>query len=115
MKELIRKINIFVAKRNWHQFHNPKNLSMALASESGELLDIFQWLNCEDSKLENINQETLNLAKEEIADIFIYLLRLSEELKLDLIDCANKKIEKNEIKYPVNLAKDNSIKYSRRK
>tara|TARA_B100001057_G_scaffold452386_1_gene496203 strand:- start:1021 stop:1374 length:354 start_codon:yes stop_codon:yes gene_type:complete len=103
----------FAKERDWDKFHNPKNLVMALSSEVGELSDIFQWLNPEESekKLSNKNKE---LAKEEIADILIYLIRLSDKLDIDLENEVMEKIKKNSIKYPVELSKGNAIKYNRR-
>ena len=101
----------FAKERDWDKFHNPKNLVMALSSEVGELSDIFQWLNPEESekKLSNKNKE---LAKEEIADILIYLIRLSDKLDIDLENEVMEKIKKNSIKYPVELSKGNAIKYN---
>ena len=112
MKELIRKINTFVAKRNWHQFHNPKNLSMALSVEASELVEIFQWLTEEESK--NLKNQDLESVKDEIADIFIYLLRISDVLDIDVEESILNKIEKNKINYPLSLSKDNAIKYNKR-
>ena len=66
------KIRKFADERNWDQYHNPKNLSMALSGEVGELLEIFQWLNSEESK--NLSEKDLQCAKEEMADIMIYLI-----------------------------------------
>ena len=108
LKKIIRK---FAEDRDWDKFHNPKNLVMALSSEVGELSDIFQWLNPEESekKLSNKNKE---LAKEEIADILIYLIRLSDKLDIDLENEVMEKIKKNSIKYPVELSKGNAIKYN---
>ena len=76
------KIQEFADERNWEQFHTPKNLAMALSGEVGELTEIFQWLSEEESK--NLSDKDLQLAKEEVADIFIYLLRLSSKLNIDL-------------------------------
>ena len=61
------RIRIFSEERNWDQFHSPKNLSMALSAEVGELLDILQWIKEEDTKVENIDKETLKLVKEEFS------------------------------------------------
>ena len=108
------KLALFARERNWEQFHSPKNLSMALAGECGELLDIFQWLTQEESMRENLDEETLSLVKEELADVFIYMLRLADKLKIDLEQIVKTKIQTNESKYPVHLAKDNATKYNRR-
>lgn len=111
---LQNQLREFAARRNWDQFHSPKNLSMALAGEAGELLDIFQWLKEEESMKENITPANLEKAKEEIADVFLYLIRLSDKLGIDLEEAAHAKLRKNEEKYPVDLAKDNALKYNRR-
>lgn len=112
--DIEKKIRLFAHERNWDQFHSPKNLSMALAGEAGELLEIFQWLTEDQSRKENISNKNKQLASEEIADIQIYLIRLCDQLDISLEEVVRKKINKNERKYPVNLAKDNAIKYNRR-
>ena len=114
MKKLKYKLRDFANERNWNKFHNPKNLAMALNGEIGELTEIFQWLDAENSKLENLSNNDLKRCKEELADVFIYLIRLADKLEIDLIKEANTKIEINSKKYPVELSKGNSIKYNQR-
>ena len=104
----------FADARNWEQFHSPKNLSMALASEAGELLELFQWLKEEESTKTSLDNDTLNRVKEELADILIYLLRIADKLDIDLEEAVNKKIATNEVKYPVDVSYDNATKYNRR-
>jgi dCTP diphosphatase len=111
---LIKKLRKFSEDRDWEQFHSPKNLVMALTSEVGELSDIFQWISEEQSKLDNIDPKDLDKAKEELADVFLYTLRIADKLGIDLKKEANKKIEVNGKKYPINLSKGNSTKYNRR-
>ena len=106
------KIQKFANARDWDQFHNPKNLSMALSAEIGELLDIFQWLTSDQSK--NLSDKDLKLAKEELGDIMIYLIRLSDKLDIDLEQAVIDKIKINEEKYPIELSKGNSTKYNKR-
>ena len=108
------KLAKFADERNWEQFHSPKNLSMALAGEVGELLEIFQWLTENESKRENLDSKTMKLIEEEIADICIYLIRLSDKLNIDLDKVVDKKIKLNDKKYPIKLAKGNATKYNRR-
>ena len=108
-KDTIQK---FADERNWEQFHTPKNLAMALSGEVGELTEIFQWLSEEESK--TLSDKDIQLAKEEIADIFIYLLRLSTKLNIDLEEAVIEKLKINAIKYPVELSKNNAVKYSKR-
>ena len=114
MNELKEKLRKFADDRNWNQFHNPKNLAMALGGEVGELLDIFQWLKEEESNLDGISDTNLKKTKEELADIFLYLIRIADKLDIDLIEEANRKIKTNEEKYPIEVSKDNAIKYNRR-
>ena len=114
MDSLIKKLRKFSEDRDWEQFHSPKNLVMALTSEVGELSDIFQWISEEQSKLDNIDPKDLDKAKEELADVFLYTLRIADKLGIDLKKEANKKIEVNGKKYPINLSKGNSTKYNRR-
>lgn len=114
MDDLINKLRVFSNERDWDQFHSPKNLIMALTSEVGELSDIFQWLSEEQSKIENIDSKSLEKTKEEIADVFLYILRIADKLNIDLEREAVKKIRINAEKYPIELSKGNSVKYNRR-
>ncbi len=99
----------FVKKRNWQAYHNPKNLTMALTKEAAELLEIFQWLSEKESK-EIINYpEKMQDVKDEMADIFSYLLRLADILEVDLEDALLKKVKKNEAKYPLDAKKTFSL------
>jgi len=114
MEDIKKKLQEFAKERNWNQFHSPKNLAMAISGEVGELTEIFQWLSDEQSKLKNLSVRDLERCKEEVADVFLYLIRLADKLDIDLISEANKKIEINKKKYPIDLSKDNAIKYNRR-
>lgn len=101
-QEILKKHLKFTKERDWDQFQNPKNLSMALSVEASELLEIFMWLN--EKQAIELKPSTVHAAGEELADIFIYLLRLAHVLGIDLIDAAHKKMEKNIQKYPVEMA-----------
>jgi NTP pyrophosphatase (non-canonical NTP hydrolase) len=90
----------FARERDWEQFHSPKNLSMALAGEAGELLEHFQWLSEADSSA--LGADKKEAVALEMADILIYLLRLSERLDVDLVDAAWRKLEINRGRYPAN-------------
>ena len=109
LEKIRLRISQFAADRDWDQFHSPKNLSMALAAESGELLEQFQWLTEEQSK--NLNSEKLHSIEEELADIQIYLIRLADKLNINLIDAVHNKIEVNERKYPADKVKGSAKKY----
>ena len=110
LEDINTQLREFVRKRNWDQFHSPKNLSMALIVEVAELVEHFQWLTEEESK--NIKKEKLTEVEEEIADIFIYLMRLSDKLNINLLNAVSNKIAKNEKKYPADLVRGSSKKYT---
>lgn len=109
------KLAQFAKERNWDQFHSPKNLSMALTAEAGELLELFQWLKEDESKAEALDEETYDSVKQELADIFIYLMRLADKLGIDLEEVVAQKISINADKYSVKESYDNAVKYNRRK
>ncbi len=90
----------FVKERGWESFHNPKSLSMALSVEAAELLEVFQWLSDEQSQNVRDHAERFQAVKDEVADVLIYLLRLSDCLKIDLYKAFLEKMEKNAQKYP---------------
>jgi len=98
--ELISEIRAFADARNWEQFHTPKNLSMAIAGEAGELVAEFQWLTAAQSKLESLSSEKLADVELEIADVAIYLLRLADVLNVDLSEAVRKKLVINEARFP---------------
>ncbi len=114
MEKIKFKLREFTKERDWDQFHSPKNLSMALSSEVGELLDLLQWKSEKNSEVDKLSEKELEHIKEELADIFLYLIRIADKLDVNLIEVAEKKIIKNAIKYPVEISKGNSKKYNRR-
>ncbi len=109
---LRRQLRRFAAARDWEQFHTPKNLAMALSVEAAELLECFQWLTPEQSAQPAAAE--LRAIEEEMADVLLYLLRLSDVLGVDLPRVAQRKLAINARKYPVALARGNARKYSRR-
>ncbi len=114
LEDIRKQLAKFAEDRKWDQFHTPKNLSMALAAEAAELLEIFQWLTDKQSKEIVDNEKEISLVRQEIADIFIYLVRLADKLGIDIEKAVHEKIEMNEQKYPIKLSKNNAIKYNRR-
>jgi len=98
LDDLNGKLLAFARERDWEQFHSPKNLSMALAGEAGELLEHFQWLSEEAST--RLVVEKKDQVAMEMADILIYLIRLSERLDVDLVDAAYRKMAINQARYP---------------
>lgn len=100
----------FAADRDWEQFHSPKNLAAALSVEAAELLEIFQWLSEDQSAA--LTPKQLSAAREEIADVFLYLLRISDRLGIDLVAAADQKLARNAEKYPVDRARGSIAKYT---
>jgi len=109
---LQKKIRSFVTERDWDQFHTPKNLVMALAGEAGELLEIFQWLSSEQSAEVMKDPKTAIRVRHELADIFVYLLRIADKLEINLEEAVLEKLQLNEQKYPVKLSKGSAVKYT---
>jgi NTP pyrophosphatase (non-canonical NTP hydrolase) len=97
--ELTARIRAFADARNWEKFHTPKNLSMAVAGEAGELVAEFQWLTSEESTLASLSPEQLQAIKLEIADVQIYLLRLADVLNVDIPAAVIEKMEINESRF----------------
>jgi len=110
--DLQLKLRQFAKDRDWEQYHNPKNLVMALSGEVGELSDIFQWLNEEQSV--NLDAATKEHTAEELADVLFYLLRLFDVLDIDLVGAVERKLDINAKNYPVSLSKGNATKYNKR-
>ncbi|CDB14132.1 mazG nucleotide pyrophosphohydrolase [Clostridium sp. CAG:221] len=103
MKETLERIKKFRDDRDWQQFHTPSNLAKAIAIESGELLEEFLWDN------DNFNLQNV---KEELADVMIYCIHMANALDVNIEDIINMKMDKNELKYPVEKAKGKSTKYT---
>ena len=110
LDELRAKVNAFVRERDWDQFHSPKNLAMAMIVEAAEVVEHFQWDTVEESQ--QISEERRTEIGHELADTFVYLLRLAEVTGVDLIAAAHQKIVLNAIKYPVEKAKGSNAKYT---
>ena len=108
--ELQERLRDFAERRDWKQFHSPKNLSMALIVEAGELAEHFQWLTQDESF--NLPDDKLQDVGEELADIFVYLVRLADQLGIDLPEAVDRKIALNEAKYPADLVRGSAKKYS---
>ena len=109
---LENKIFKFSDDRDWDQFHSIKNLSMALSVESSELTEIFQWMTEAESNSVADDDVKFPKVKDEIADILIYLIRISSKLNINLEEAVINKMEKNIAKYPVEKFKGSSKKYN---
>ena len=110
LEELRIRIADFARERDWDQFHSPKNLSMALIVEAAELLEHFQWLKQSESY--QLPDDKLKAVEEELADILVYLVRIADQLGIDLISATNRKIISNEAKYPADMVRGSSRKYT---
>lgn len=104
LEKTIEKLIKFRDERDWKQFHNSKDLTVAMSIEASELLELFLWKENED-----VDKEKL---EEELADVFSYGLLLAEKHNLSITDIINRKIEKNSVKYPVSKSKGTSKKYN---
>jgi NTP pyrophosphatase (non-canonical NTP hydrolase) len=111
LDRLQRQLAAFAAERDWDQFHNPKNLAMALAGEAGELVEHFQWLTFEEAA--SLPQATRNEVALECADVLLFLLRLADKLDIDLVMAARKKLALNAKRYPVEKARGRATKYTK--
>jgi NTP pyrophosphatase (non-canonical NTP hydrolase) len=98
--QLRQIVETFVAERDWHQFHTPKNLAMAMAIETAELMEHFQWLTPEQSRALADDPDKLREVGEEVADVLCYILAMANELGLDLATTVRDKMVKNIRKYP---------------
>ncbi len=104
MKEIIQELIKFRDERDWGQFHNPKDLAIALNIESSELLETFLWKSFEEADVKKV--------KEELADVFTYAFLIAEKYNLDIKEIVLEKIEKNKIKYPIEKSKGTAKKYN---
>lgn len=103
-KETLERIRKFSSDRDWGQFHSPANLAKSISIEAGELLECFQW---------DEDHYDLEAVKDEVADVIVYCIDLVDRLGLDLDEVINRKMAKNEAKYPVAKAKGRSDKYDK--
>lgn len=104
ISEIISKLITFRNDRDWAQFHNPKDLALAISVEANELLELFLWKNPEEANSERV--------KEELADVFAFAFLLAEKYGFDVKEIVLDKIQKNAEKYPVDKAKGTAKKYN---
>lgn len=102
--ELTEILIKFRNDRDWEQFHNPKDLAIALSVEAGELLELFLWKDADHADVNKI--------REELADVLAYSLLLADKYKLDIGEIVKEKVKKNEVKYPVEKARGSAKKYT---
>ena len=104
LEKLLERIDKFNKDRDWDKFHSPSNLAKSISIEANELLECFQW---------NDNDFDFEEVKEELADVLNYCIQMSQVLNVDIIDIINAKMDKVEVKYPVEKAKGVSTKYNK--
>lgn len=110
MPELLSHINEMVDERDWAQFHSPKNLAMNLQVEASEVAEHFTWLTEPESyQLTSSKKEAVS---EELGDVLINLVQLSDKLGIDLLEAAVQKIAKIKLKYPAALVRGKALKYT---
>ena len=112
ISELQTKVIQFRDKRDWAQYHNPKDLAISLSLETAELLEIFQWKHADQVEALKSDPKIQMKVKEELGDIFIYALTLAHEFGLDPIEVVLDKVRINEEKYPVDKVKGRAHKYT---
>lgn len=110
IEKLINKIVKFRDQRDWKQFHNPKDCAISLSLEASEVLEHFQWKN--KKEIEQYIKDYKEEISEELADVFYWVLLMSHDLNINITEAFNKKLKKNEIKYPVEKAKGKHTKYN---
>lgn len=104
IRELMHEIDAFTQEREWDQFHNPKDLAVALSLEAAELLEAFLWKQPEEAKTDKV--------REELADVFNYALLIASKYGFDVAEIVREKLEKNARKYPVEKARGVATKYN---
>lgn len=108
LEQLRQRLADFARERDWEQFHSPKNLSMALIAEAAELVEHFQWLKEEESY--TLPAEKLEEVRLELADIQIFLIRIADQLGVDLVKAAQEKTDINEKRFPVEKVRGVAVR-----
>lgn len=111
LEELKNKVKEFCEKRDWDQFHNPKELAIGISTEANELLQIFRFKSEEDMKKVMSSDKRIEV-EEELADVLYFVLRFAQMNNIDLSSAVSNKIEKNDKKYPAEKVKGCNKKYN---
>jgi len=106
-EQLTERIKKFCSDRDWSQFHDPKNLAISLQLEASEVLELFQWTK--DNQAKNGKEEEMS---DELADVMYWVIMLANHYNINLVEALDKKMDKNELKYPVDKAKGSAVKYT---
>lgn len=108
--ELTKRITDFRDARDWKQFHNPKDMALSMVLEAGEVMEHFQWKNKEEmAKYVIERKEDIG---DELADVLYWVLLMSKDFDIDILESLERKLKKNEVKYPVAKAKGKYTKYN---
>lgn len=110
LEDITQQIRDFRDARDWKQFHNPKDMAIAISIEANELLEHFLWKTPEES-VDRVAEKSEEI-EDEIADIAIYLIELADNLEIDLLEAMERKIQKNDAKYPTEKARGSHAKYT---
>lgn len=111
LRRLTKKVVSFRDERDWKKFHNPKDMSLSLVLEAGEVMEHFQWKNAKE--MEEYTKNNKSEISDELADVLYWVLLISHDLKIDIEKSLDKKIEANQKKYPVEKAKGKHTKYNK--
>jgi NTP pyrophosphatase (non-canonical NTP hydrolase) len=106
-EKILQRIRQFCDERDWSQFHDPKNLAISLQLEASEVLELFQWTK--DNQVKQGKEEQM---ADELADVFYWLIMLSNHYNINLTEALEKKMDKNEAKYPIEKARGKADKYT---
>jgi dCTP diphosphatase len=109
LEDLKQRLRSFVAERDWAKFHSPKNLAMALSVEVAELVEQFQWLT--ESQSAELDDARRRRVEDELADVLVYLVRLADQLDVDLLAVTARKLQDNARKYPADQVRGQARKY----
>ncbi len=111
IQKITERILAFRDARNWKQFNNPKDCAISLSLEASELLELFQWVDKND--LESHIQKNKKDIEKELADVLYWIVLMSHDLDIDILEALNNKMDENEGKYPVDKSKDSYAKYDK--
>lgn len=112
IEELMKKVKDFCVERDWDQFHNPKDLAIGISTEANELLDIFRFKSDSEMKQIIADPRKKEHVEEELSDTLFFILRFAQMNEIDLGECLDKKIKKNNQKYPVDKIRGKNLKYT---
>ena len=110
LESVLKKVLAFRDARDWKQFHNPKDMAISLSLEASEVLEHFQWKN--ESEIKEYLEKNKSDIADELADVLYWVLLMSNDLGIDIIEASEKKLEKNGLKYPIAKSKGKSTKYT---